>query len=61
MTEDKPTWDEYAHIYITALNDYMEKAPMQEFEKVEHQRIYNYGRFIQSPQRWNLFLNTSSV
>lgn len=46
MTEDKPTWDEYAHVYITALNDYMNRAGMQEFTRPELQRIYNYGRFI---------------
>lgn len=46
MIEDKPTWDEYAHVYITALNDYMTKAPMQEFEDPKLQRIYNLGRFV---------------
>lgn len=51
MTEDKPTWDEYAHIYILGLNDYMEKNPMQAFEDWKLQRIYNYGRFLQTPNR----------
>ena len=45
--EDFPIWDEYAHVYIMGLNDYCTKAEMQEFERVELQRIYNFGRFIQ--------------
>lgn len=46
MTEDKPTWDEYAHVYILALNDYMLQAEMQEFDNPKLQRIYNFGRFV---------------
>lgn len=50
-SDDFPTWDEYAHVYIMGLNDYMDKQPVQEFEKVELQRIYNFGRFIQPTKR----------
>jgi hypothetical protein len=45
-TMDKPTWDEYAHIYIQGLNDYMDKAEIQEFTTIERTRIYKFGRFL---------------
>lgn len=41
--------DVYATIYIQALNDYMLKLPMKTFLQHKLQRIYNYGRFIQTP------------
>jgi hypothetical protein len=43
---DKPTWDEYAHIYIQGLKDYIDKAEMQEFTTIERERIYKLGRFV---------------
>lgn len=46
MTEDFPVWDEYAHVYIMGLNDYMHGTEAAQFENPLLQRIYNYARFI---------------
>lgn len=46
MNDEKPTWDEYAHVYVLALNDHMAGNDMQFFEDPKLQRIYNLGRFI---------------
>lgn len=45
--DEKPTWDEYAHVYIMGLNDFISRAEMAQFEDPKLQRIYNFGRFIQ--------------
>lgn len=46
MTEDLPQWDEYAHVYIMGLRDWIDQAPKSEFTDPKLQRIYNYGRFV---------------
>lgn len=46
-----PIWDEYAHVYIMGLKDYIDKQPAQEFERPELQRIYDFGRFARATKR----------
>ena len=49
--EDFPIWDEYAHVYIMGLKDYIDKQLPQQFERPELQRIYDFGRFARATKR----------
>jgi hypothetical protein len=52
MIDSKDTWDEYAHVYVMGLNDYMNKVyPFAAFESIKLQKIYNFGRFVQPTQK----------